>query len=186
MRLAATTRDAGCCRRNPRQTSPLRDLPAHVRVTRAQHALTGKVLAVFGQLKRKGQLNLVLILPDGTRSYIPAAWTDFESPGTPPGQGQPSLVALLPDLLRTRQRVDVLLRRIGSTPSDTTASTQENQHACKSNGTMVRGTAPDSAPVSSTQPRAAEPPRSLFGGSDAKDGPQSSRPDTAFNSHANA
>jgi len=103
----------------------------------------------------------VLILPDGTRSYIPAAWTDFESPGTPPGHGQPSLVALLPDLLRIRQRVDVLLRRIGSTPSDTTASTQENPHASKSNGTMVRGTAPDSAPVSSTQPRAAEPPHRI-------------------------
>jgi hypothetical protein len=148
--------------------------------------LTGKALAVFGQLKRKGQLNLVLMLPDGTRSYIPAAWTDFESPGTPPGNGQPSLVAFLPDLLRTRQRVEVLLRRIGSTPIGTTASTQENQHACKSNGTMVRGTTPDSAPLSTTQPRAAEPPHPSFGGPDAKDGPQPSRPDIAVNSHENS
>lgn len=157
-----------------------------MRVTRAHHALTGQVLAVFGQLKRKNQLHLVLVLPDGTRSYIPAAWTDFASPGTPPDQGQPSLVAFLPDLLRTRQRVDVLWRRIGRTPIDTTASTQENQHACKSNGTMVRGTAPDSAPVSPTQPRATEPPHSSFGGPDAKNGPQPNRPDTAFNFHANA
>ena len=128
----------------------------------------------------------MLILPDGTRSYVPAAWTDFESPGTPPGKGQPALVAFLPDLLRSRQRVDALLRRIGNPPIDPTASTQENPHASKSNGTMVRGTAPDSAPVSPTQPRAADTPHPSFGGSDAKDGPQPSRPDTAFNSHENS
>jgi hypothetical protein len=148
--------------------------------------LTGKVLAVFGQLKRKGQLNLVLILPDGTRSYIPAAWTDFASPDTLPGKGPPSLVAFLPDLLHTRQRVEALLRRIGNTPTSTIASTQENKNASQSNGTMVRGTASDSAPLSPTQPRAAQPPHPSVGGPDAQAGPQPSRPDTAFNSHENS
>ena len=154
-------------------------------MTRAHHALTGKVLRVFGQLKRKGQLHLVLILPDGTRSYIPAAWTDLASPATPPNHRETCVLAFLPDLLRTRQRVAALLQRIGHTPSDTSAATHETQHAPQSIGTLVCGTAPDSAPLRPTQPRAADPPRPSFGVSDAQAGPPSRHSEAFFNSPPN-
>jgi hypothetical protein len=171
-----------CYRRNPRHTSPLQDLPAQVQVTRAHHALTGKALKVFGKINRKGQLHLVLVLPDGTRSYIPAAWTDFKSPGLCSPKDEPCLAACLSDLLRTRQRVDALLRRIGTTPINTTGSTQENRHASKSTGTVVRGTASDSAPLSTTQPRATDSPNPAFGVPAAKTGPQSNRDKSSTNS----
>ena len=121
-------------------------------------------------------------MPDGTRSYIPAAWTDFKSFNLPASDLEITLVACLADLLRTRQRVDALLRRIGATPIDPTASTQENQHAFKSNGTMVRGTAPDSAHLLTTQSRTADPPHSAFGVSDAQAGPQPDPCESSLNS----
>src|ERR1035441_6007648 len=111
---------------SPQHTSPLRDLPAEVRVIRPQHALTGKVLKVFGKLNRKGQLHLVLTLPDGTRSYIPAAWTDLKPPDHPRRDRDSSLVASLSDLLCTRQRVDALLRRMAASPADATTRSEEH------------------------------------------------------------
>jgi len=111
-------------------------------------------------------------LPDGTRSHIPASWTDLASPGNRPSDDETFLLAFLPDLLRTRQRVDALLHRIGTTPINTTASTQENQRASQSTGTLVRGAAPGSAHLLPTQPPAAEPPHLSSGVPNAKAGPQ--------------
>jgi len=36
------------------------------------------VLDVLGHIHRNGILHLNLILPDGTRSLIPVAWTDLQ------------------------------------------------------------------------------------------------------------
>src|SRR2546427_9752224 len=97
--------------RNSRHTTHLRDLPAQVRVTRAHHALEGKVLEVFAKLQHKGRPHFMLVLPDGSRSYVPVSWTDFVA--TPPSSGTPcSIVASASDLLGLRKRVDCLLRRI--------------------------------------------------------------------------
>ena len=100
---------------------PLQDLPAQVWVVRPQHALTGKVLQVFGKLNRKGrnrkgQLLLVLTLPDGTRSYFPAAWTDLKPPAPPPRDRDVKFVASLAGLLCLRQRVEALRRRLAASP----------------------------------------------------------------------
>jgi hypothetical protein len=168
-------------RRNLRHTSPLRDLPAEVRVIRPHHALAGKVLKVFGKLTRKGQLHLVLTLPDGTRSYIPATWTDLQAPDTPSVDRGSSLVARQSDLLRARQRVDALLRRMKAISPGVTTSTPENQRAAKSNGTMERGTPSDPAHLRTAQPQAADAPHPSPGVSDAKIGPQSTRPENSPN-----
>jgi hypothetical protein len=46
-------------------------------------------------------LQFVLILPDESKSLIPADWTDFQTPASPP-QGS-MLVGSLDDLLRLRR-----------------------------------------------------------------------------------
>jgi hypothetical protein len=123
-----------------------------------------------------------LVLPDGTRSYIPAAWTDLQSPGALPSSLEISLVAFLPDLLRTRQRVDALLRR-GGAPA--TASTQENQRVSKSNRALVRGAPLDAAPLLSTHAGATPTPDPSSGVSHAQAGPPQSRSQRAFHSTSN-
>jgi hypothetical protein len=63
-----------------------------------------------------GGLQFVLILPDGSKSLIPADWTDFKSASSAP-QDSP-LVGSLDDLLRLRDLVDALLRRAANVPSN--------------------------------------------------------------------
>jgi hypothetical protein len=48
-------------------------------VTRPRHPLEGRSLAVLGRLRRHGHLELLLVLPDGSKSMVPAAWTDLEA-----------------------------------------------------------------------------------------------------------
>ena len=147
---------AECCRRNLRETSPLQDLPRQVRVTRQHHALEGKVLEVFAKLRHKGRPHFMLVLPDGSRSYIPVAWTDFVA--LPPGSAAPcSIVASASDLLRLRERVDCLLRRIQAGPStEQNSSTQESQHATAATGAVECRTSPNSTDLSTTHPCTTE------------------------------
>jgi Family of unknown function (DUF5372) len=50
-----------------------------VRVIRPRHPLEGQALALLGWSHLQGQLHLLLVLPDGSRSLIPAAWTDLRT-----------------------------------------------------------------------------------------------------------
>jgi len=80
-----------------------------VTITRPHHPFEGQSLEVLGHAHRRGSLQLVLILPDGSKSLIPAEWTDFKTVACPPQN--PQLVASLEDWLRLRGLVDALLRR---------------------------------------------------------------------------
>jgi hypothetical protein len=65
-------------RTNPRLTTGLDDLatlPGMVTITRPRHPLAGKPLRMLGSLRRHGRLELLLVLPDGSKSLVPAAWT---------------------------------------------------------------------------------------------------------------
>ena len=55
-----------------------------------------------------GGLQFVLILPDGSKSLIPADWTDFNN--TSDASQALELVGSLDDLLHLRRLVDALLR----------------------------------------------------------------------------
>ena len=69
------------------------------------------MLKVFAKLRHKGRPHFLLILPDGSKSRIPVAWTDFgatAADSAPPS----SVLVLAPDLLRLQRRVDWLLRRM--------------------------------------------------------------------------
>ncbi|HWR46769.1 MAG TPA: DUF5372 family protein [Pseudonocardiaceae bacterium] len=45
-------------------------------ITRPRHPLEGRSLRVLGRMRRHGQLELLLVLPDGSKRWIPQAWTD--------------------------------------------------------------------------------------------------------------
>ena len=59
----------------------------------------------------------MVVLPDGSRSLIPAEWTDLHGCATAPVCDS-SVVGSIEDLLRSRRVVDALQRRhVGETPN---------------------------------------------------------------------
>jgi hypothetical protein len=88
-----------------------------VTILRERHPFEGRSLQFIGIVKRRGSLLLLLVLPDGSRSLVPAGWTDWkvtQAIGEPStsgsGHGEPCL-APLTDLLHARAIVDALLGR---------------------------------------------------------------------------
>jgi hypothetical protein len=80
---------------------------------RKRHPFEAQALVVLGGMRRHGSLDLVLVLPDGSRSLIPAAWTDLE-PLPEQAAGQTQTLARLSDLLRASAVAKELLRRAGA------------------------------------------------------------------------
>src|SRR5215831_5731766 len=60
-------------RRTLRHTTHHQDLPERVTIVRQRHPFEGKSLAVLQATHRHGRLYFLLILPDGSKSLIPAA-----------------------------------------------------------------------------------------------------------------
>jgi hypothetical protein len=104
-------------RKNTRHTTHhhhLDGFPEQVRVIRPRHPLEGQALAVLGWSHRQGRLHLLLVLPDGSRSLIPACWTDLETApdkALAANAGQQARLGSLSQLLHTRRIVDALLQR---------------------------------------------------------------------------
>src|SRR5713226_8344695 len=88
--------------------------PSALSGTGDHHPSVGQSLEVLRQARMPTGLQLVLILPDGSKSLIPAKWTDFNSPPGPPHESP--LVGSLDDLLRLRGLTDALLRRSADLP----------------------------------------------------------------------
>ncbi|MCA1682005.1 MAG: Y4bD/Y4pK family protein [Actinobacteria bacterium] len=72
-------------------------------ITRRRHPLEGLVLPVLGRMRRHGRLELLLVLPDGSKSLIPAAWTDLAGADTEgaPGEDGGATLGSVADLLGT-------------------------------------------------------------------------------------
>jgi len=68
-------------------------------ITRRRHPLEGRALPVLGRMRRHGQLELLLVLPDGSKSLIPSAWTDLEEPTNEETVHTPATLGSLADLL---------------------------------------------------------------------------------------
>ena len=51
-------------------------LPKSVTITRRRHALEGRTFRLLGALHRHGHEELLIVLEDGTKSLVPASWTD--------------------------------------------------------------------------------------------------------------
>ena len=60
-------------------------------------------------MRRRGRLELILVLPDGSHLMVPAAWTDLRARPEPAGAG---MLASLDDLLAARRLLEPLLDRV--------------------------------------------------------------------------
>ena len=98
--------------------------PETVRVVRPGHPLHGLDLPVWGRLRLRGVAMVVLVLPDGSKKRIPAAWAG-EGGGGNPGAPAVAVVAGAADLLR-------LLRLISGVPA--AAGNRREQAARQSPG----------------------------------------------------
>jgi len=89
-------------------------------VRRQHHPLFGKSLRVYGWTHRHGRLELILVLPDGSKALLPASWTDLalEMVGVPEAEPSGSL-ASVSELLRARAVIDALLARRALTVDST-------------------------------------------------------------------
>ena len=84
-------------------------------ITRRRHPFEGCRLAVINGLTRHGVPLLLVVLPDGSRSLIPSAWTDwFGSCGVdPPGDVEDGEdLCAVGDLIKARAVIDALLSRL--------------------------------------------------------------------------
>src|SRR5262249_50365286 len=110
-------------RRKTRQTTHLQDLPKSVIITRKRHPFEGQSLSVIHSIRQRGVRLVLVILPNGTRSLIPAAWTDWNTEPTVSGPTSHTL-GRLDDLLHLRRIINALLSR----PSES-ASHEGSSHA---------------------------------------------------------
>ena len=109
------------CRRTLRHTTHHQDLPKRVTIVRARHPFEGKSLAVLGTIHRHSRLHLVLILPDGSKSLIPADWTDIAPTAQPQvsvPSNQTATLGSREDLFHARAVVDALLGRLARPKSE--------------------------------------------------------------------
>src|SRR5215469_14966735 len=115
---------------NVRHTTHHQDLPERVRITRGRRPFEGKSLAVLRAIHRHGRLYLLLILPDGSRSLIPADWTDFvptEPPRAAVLTNQTATLGSLEALIHASALVDALLGRLAEPRSAEADSTAEKE-----------------------------------------------------------
>jgi len=119
------------CRRKRPQTTHIRDYPERVTITRKHHAFEGQSLEVLRQANMQGSLRFVLILPDGSKSLVPAEWTDFGS-NRPSSASTNDLTGCFEDLLRLRSLTDALLQRASTPPVMQSAPAQESHVATES------------------------------------------------------
>ncbi|MBN4065396.1 hypothetical protein JYT85_01975 [Desulfocapsa sp. AH-315-G09] len=101
---------------------------------RDRHPLQGKHLELFRWRHHHDTLKLTLVLPDGSRAEIPAAWTDLNKKcprkfTLPTRKSQTDLIATASGFLHTRKIVDDLLDKLLSSMQKSSASRKENNHA---------------------------------------------------------
>ena len=99
-------------------------LEVSVTVTRVGHPLCGSRFAVWGWARRRGRLELLLVLADGSKTVVPAVWTDLDTgPGRHVGNARGrrparamdvgGVLTTVEDLLRLRGIVVALTARAG-------------------------------------------------------------------------
>lgn len=79
-------------------------------VTRPRHPLEGQTLRVLGRMRRRGTDEVLLELPDGSKSLLPVAWTDLAADASQPPAAT-ATVGTVADLLAAVAFVAALLTR---------------------------------------------------------------------------
>ena len=83
-------------------------------VTRERHPFEGHSLAVITSIRRRGVRLVLVVLPNGTRSLIPVAWTDWngeQSAEIPADSHFSHDLGRLDELLHLRTIINALLSR---------------------------------------------------------------------------
>ncbi len=83
-------------------------------MTRVRHPLAGRRLQVIGAMRRLGRDELLVVLPDGSKTLIPAAWTDRDTTTSDEDQAldQPAAILAAPaELLHAHELVASLRAR---------------------------------------------------------------------------
>ena len=131
----------------------LRDVPDRVTVTRKRHAFERRTLSAISSIKRRGALLVLVILPNGSRSLIPAAWTDWRGGNALPSDGDidhRSSLGKLGDLLQLGTVIDAVLSR-----APESAPPVESSHAAEP-GVSDLSQPPSRRPPTSPPPAAWE------------------------------
>ncbi len=119
-------------------------------ITRPRHPLQGQPLAVLGRMRRHGQDELLLVLPDGSKSLVPASWTDLgEGPGEAGGPAVATLGALA-DLLAAASLAAGLSTNAPGTPGQAAQrppAKEDNRATCPAQSAAERGPVGPTTPV---------------------------------------
>jgi hypothetical protein len=122
-------------------------------ITRPRHPLQGHSLPVLGRMRRHGRVELLLVLPDGSKSLLPAAWTDSgdATDGAAP-EGDPVAATLgsPADLLHARTVIAALAARVGEVGEQAarqSPSKEDNRAACAAQSDAGPGAGATSDPA---------------------------------------
>jgi len=102
-----------------------------VTLTRRRHPFEGRSLQVLGSMRRHGAAELLVVLPDGSKRLIPAAWTDLEQPAG--GGDAAAALGSVSDLLRASVLVSGLSARAADGREQAarkSPSKEDNRAAC--------------------------------------------------------
>ena len=121
-------------------TTHLEGYPAEVTVVRTRHPLEGQALPLLGWMRRHGTLDLILVLPDGSRTLIPASWTNLD-PATQPEAATPATLGSVADLLHAGRVLAGIVQSDPARPDDGPISNLEDAHAQSAVGAGPRGDA---------------------------------------------
>jgi Family of unknown function (DUF5372) len=132
-------------------------LPGMVVITRPGHPLAGRELRVLGGMRRHGVRELLVMLPDGSKRLIPAAWTDAAPASSQDGVGAAATLGAVSDLLAACVLVRGLsARRPGQEGQAARQSPvkEDNRAACpaQSAAGTVSGATPDGVPSAPPTP----------------------------------
>ncbi len=102
-----------------------------VTLTRRRHPFEGRSLRVLGSMRRHGAAELLVVLPDGSKRLIPAAWTDLEQPAG--GDDAAATLGSVSDLLHASVLVSGLSARAADGREQAarqSPSKEDNRAAC--------------------------------------------------------
>jgi Family of unknown function (DUF5372) len=116
-----------------------------VTLTRRRHPFEGRSLQVLGSMRRHGAAELLVVLPDGSKRLIPAAWTDLEQPAG--GDDAAATLGSVWDLLRASVLVSGLSARVADSREQAARKSpckEDNRAACAAQSDA--GSAPGATP----------------------------------------
>ena len=135
-------------------------------IIRERHAFEGQKLAVISSIKRRSVLLILVILPNGSRSLIPASWTDWRGlhdtdPSSSAADAHALALGKFDDLLQLRKVIDALQRRhVESAPHAESSYAAEPLSRPSRSAVKPYSVEPVADPLGSTRRRRPETLRS--------------------------